>query len=32
MSNKGVNGAAEGIVELIFFLCIVVAVVSWLFS
>lgn len=32
MSNKGRNGAAEGIVELIFFLCNVVAVVVWLFN
>lgn len=32
MSKKGGSGAAEGIVEVIFFLCIVAAVVGWVLS
>jgi hypothetical protein len=32
VSKKSSNGAAEVIMEVIFFLCIVVAVVSWIFS
>jgi hypothetical protein len=29
MSKKGGSGAAEGMIELIFFLCIVAAVIGW---
>lgn len=32
MSKKGSSGAAEGIIEVIFFLCIVAAVIGWVFS
>lgn len=32
MNKKSGSGAAEGVIEFVFFLCIVVAVIGWVFN